>query len=440
MGTLTSHYSWDAFNNIEDYAISPPDSQSLVQPSSSSFPSMQSPDQKYVVYPPTSNSRLSANPGPPLFLAPPRNAQLSRILPLPAGLELSENVYVMPESNLGLEEESDDGGLSNGDLGENISSSDGMSDNGMSYGGTSQGGTRDGESGNSRKEGRKVLLPFSETRTWKKMFDNEGLHVPAQISGRFREKYLRNEDYWIFYRRNYFAVACSYILQPPAQTSTKGKLWLKFPDGGGKVPVLALAMRLRAILNDDDKADVEITMFTKKRTKDGERTTLQPMMPNMPGFTCVYTDSTGDYGSLRTDVPTNFTFSRNQFRSATLNNGSRRKPQDYYRVVLELLAKITHRDREHGEPQWTRVASIASGRILTRGRPPNSFEKYDPNNPDHKRRKPRKSNGDGGASNQTCPRAKSTGTKGKAKGSSSRKVENGNPNKTGGDQQNRGNR
>ena len=238
----------------------------------------------------------------------------------------------------------------------------------------------------------KTDLPFDDTKMKCPVYDREGLNVPVEISCRFMKQYNEDKDCWIFYRRNYFAVTCSYSFKPPGPI-TGGRIYLSRPSDPCGQPILAFAMRIRGVINAENGKEMEIVVFNTKRRSIG-KPEMRKMKPNMPGYSRVYAKSTGDClnnshaQNSYTPPPNNFTFLRNQFRLATQNNGRRRKEQDYYHIIVELMAEVEVAGTLSRD--WVKIASRISGPILTRGRCPQSFESFDPSNPDHGRRKPRR--------------------------------------------------
>lgn len=64
------------------------------------------------------------------------------------------------------------------------------------------------------------------------------------------------------------------------------------------------------------------------------------------------------------------TFERIQFKTATANNGKRRAAQQYYFLLVELLADVgsQHPDR------WIKVAFRMSAPLVVRGRSPSHYQ------------------------------------------------------------------
>ena len=227
---------------------------------------------------------------------------------------------------------------------------------------------------------------FGRTISWETLYDSHGQAVPAAIYARFSKKYLkddtRSQPCHIIYRRNYFAITMSYTLITPTGYKD-GNLYVH--EQNVRYSVKALGLRLRAVKNHEHGEDVPISVFTAKRGPPihPPPSLEQKMQPDIPGLSNVYSESTG-HGSSTQHCPIYHTFPRLQFRKATENNGVRRKGQSFFRVVIDLRASIVG---QSGEREWVKIASTMSGPLLVRGRCPNSFEPYDPNN---KKRKPPK--------------------------------------------------
>jgi len=232
---------------------------------------------------------------------------------------------------------------------------------------------------------RECYCPFGKTTTWDRLYNSDGVAVPAKVFARFRSKSLdklsANEPHYITYRRNYFSNEMWYELEPPTE-SADGKLYVDYEDA--RYPIQSFGVRMRAVNNDEQGEDVEISVFTPKRDRPISPTPAleQKMQPNMPKHSHVYDESTG-FGGYKLSLPTIHSCVHNQFRQATKNNGSRRKKQSYYRIVVELRAFILG---SSGDEVWIKIASTISGLLVVRGRCPGSFA----DDPNHQRIKPRK--------------------------------------------------
>lgn len=70
--------------------------------------------------------------------------------------------------------------------------------------------------------------------------------------------------------------------------------------------------------------------------------------------------------------PTSQTFERLQFKQATANNGKRRASQQFFHLTVELYADI--RKNPSDTPQWMKVATRQSEKIVVRGRSPSHYQ------------------------------------------------------------------
>lgn len=216
---------------------------------------------------------------------------------------------------------------------------------------------------------------FSPTKTFENVRDAAGAHVLPKIHGRFvlKRKTPRQQKYWILYRRNYFGIQASYSLDSPLNPSPDERLYLH-RDNLKPEPIKALFMCMRGVVETEHGPEISIVVFDAKRKPQHEGDEPPPiepqrMKPSKERATKFYAKSTGD----RLDnikAPMNHTFPRNQFKSATQNNGARRSEQQTYHILLELKAEIV----VNGLPQLVTVASQMSDPLVVRGRCPLSFK------------------------------------------------------------------
>lgn len=216
---------------------------------------------------------------------------------------------------------------------------------------------------------------FDRTKTFGNVRDFSGAQVVPKIHGRFvlKRKTPRHRAYWILYRRNYFGIQASYSLDSPLNPSPDERLYLH-RDNHKPEPIKALFMCMRGVVETEDGPEISIVVFDAKRKpqhEGDEPPSIEPqrMKPSKERATKLYAKSTGD----RLDnikAPMNHTFPRNQFKSATQNNGARRSDQQTYHILLELKAEIV----VNGLPQLITVASQMSDPLVVRGRCPLSFK------------------------------------------------------------------
>ncbi|KAJ2744270.1 hypothetical protein GGI20_003101 [Coemansia sp. BCRC 34301] len=159
---------------------------------------------------------------------------------------------------------------------------------------------------------------------------------------------------WTCYRRNYFQVSCTLGLvgeRGPA-TDSECPCVVVDADGTARTAIRFLVAISAQVASTHDK-DVELVQHTPKRDK-GPQTTPQPQP-----IRCSSSSSSAISSST-------VCFERLQFKTATANNGKRRAAQQYYMLVVDLLA-----DCDDGERCL--VASTASSPIVVRGRSPGHY-------------------------------------------------------------------
>ncbi|KAI9244655.1 hypothetical protein BY458DRAFT_485359 [Sporodiniella umbellata] len=163
--------------------------------------------------------------------------------------------------------------------------------------------------------------------------------------------FYTSECHWTCYRRNYFQVTASFSLPGLVH---QDRLILQAPNEA--VRVKALYLRLRACTLDSPIKPVALTQMTPKRDKGPQRE--PPMVPVQPENNAV-------------------TFERLQFKMATANNGKKRATQQYFRLVLELVAQT--------ENALYTVSECYSQPLIVRGRSPGHYN-ADPLEPRRKRK------------------------------------------------------
>ncbi|KAJ5599562.1 p53-like transcription factor DNA-binding [Penicillium hetheringtonii] len=209
--------------------------------------------------------------------------------------------------------------------------------------------------------------------------------IKPEVQAKIGRGFFASDGKWTCYRRNYFAVNCSFSLHPWPSTVP---LFIRHPDQTLE-PIRGFRMCISAIVNGSYNETRPLVQHTPKRDKQSERTPgpviLQPTPP--PSLT---TGSTGvgghgsfplssqslDYNSAFTGAPqscqppTSHLFERIQFQKATANNGKRRAQQQYYNLVVELYAEVPR-----GEiSDWVQVARRHSHPMVVRGRSPGHYK------------------------------------------------------------------
>lgn len=235
-------------------------------------------------------------------------------------------------------------------------------------------------------------------------------NVDAKIEKGF---FVSSDSCWTCYRRNYFAVQCSYQLTPHLQNEPHYLV-----KDGKQHQIQAMAMSLSARVDGTGGKSIELVQHTPKRDKGPQsQITITRLCPTPPGGklghlphaeTHGYSmmgyggainghisppyfplqsipdpnaqqhDPSNPHGSaVTTPTAHQHTFERIQFKSATANNGKRRAQQQYYHLVVELHADI--RDANSGVPKWVKVAERVSSQVVVRGRSPSHYSNEGPN-------------------------------------------------------------
>ena len=255
----------------------------------------------------------------------------------------------------------------------------------------------DFEDGNNVGTGRlqtlqKSWIPWDPYIELIQLFNEDGNRVEvvgrATTTKQYGEETVNGHRHHVMYRRNYFKVEGQYCLTTTGKTT--GRLYVNLD--GDIVPVEAVCATVRGAIDGNLAREMEISTFTTRRKKLDEGPLTLPLTPS--NAEPVFEESTAGNGSNELG-----TWLRMQWRRATENNGARRaKNSSNYHIVMRLMVQVrARRSRpqrgEAGSSPGTELVNIGycmSGPIQARGRCPKTFEKYDPTNVDHKRRRPNK--------------------------------------------------
>lgn len=230
--------------------------------------------------------------------------------------------------------------------------------------------------------------PFEETNVLMSIVVDYGTTqqtVKPEVHAKIVKGFFSSDGKWTCYRRNYFAVACSFSLLPWPSTA---QLYIRHSDGTLE-PIRGFAMAISAIVNGQYGETRELVQHTPKRDKQSERKPskkiLQPSPPSsLAAGSTVPAGRTGyalgsqslDYmaGATQSSLqpPTSHTFERIQFQRATANNGKRRAQQQFYNLVVELHAEVVN--PANGESQWIQIARRHSHQMVVRGRSPGHYK------------------------------------------------------------------
>ncbi|KAJ5324703.1 p53-like transcription factor DNA-binding [Penicillium atrosanguineum] len=211
--------------------------------------------------------------------------------------------------------------------------------------------------------------------------------VKPDVQAKIGRGFFSSDGKWTCYRRNYFAVTCSFSLHPWPSTVP---LYIRHPDQTLE-PIRGFAMSISAIVNGQYGDTRELVQHTPKRDKLSERKPCRiPLQPSPPPSFGVSTGNHGHVGfplgSQSTDYNTSFTgtpqpcaqpatshmFERIQFQKATANNGKRRAQQQFYNLVVELHAEVS--GPVGNDPQWVLIARKHSHQMVVRGRSPGHYK------------------------------------------------------------------
>lgn len=239
---------------------------------------------------------------------------------------------------------------------------------------------------------QKSWIPWEPYTQLTQLFNEDGHRVEvvgkATTTKQFGEETVNGHRHHVMYRRNYFRVEGQYCLTTTGKKT--GRLYVNLD--GDMVPVEAVCATVRGAIDGNLAREMEISTFNTRRKRLDEGPLTLPLTPS--NAEPVFQESTAGNGPNELG-----TWLRMQWRRATENNGARRaKNSSNYHIVMRLMVQVrarhSRRQRlEAGSSPGTELVNIGycmSGPIQARGRCPKTFEKYDPTNVDHKRRRPNK--------------------------------------------------
>ncbi|KAJ5804974.1 p53-like transcription factor DNA-binding, partial [Penicillium riverlandense] len=229
--------------------------------------------------------------------------------------------------------------------------------------------------------------PFEETCVLESIVaDMAGTQhtITPEVHAKMGRGFFPSEGKWTCYRRNYFAVTCSFTLQPWLSSIP---LYLRKPDQTLE-PIRGFAMSISAIVNGQYGETRDLVQHTPKRDKQSEtrpgRVILQPAPPISlsagtlaNGSNSAFSQSMDCNSSFTNTAqpcqpPTQHIFQRIQFQKATANNGKRRAQQQTYNLIVELQAEVYN--PIDGKARWVQVARRQSHAMVVRGRSPGHYK------------------------------------------------------------------
>ncbi|ETN47104.1 uncharacterized protein HMPREF1541_01294 [Cyphellophora europaea CBS 101466] len=249
---------------------------------------------------------------------------------------------------------------------------------------------------------------FAKTINHQKILNRQGHQVKAEIGANIQKGFFQVDNKWTCYRRNYFAVSCSFQLNP-----FQDETFYILQDNQHK-QVYSWALSISAKTGPANNQDSEprgLVQHTPKRDKHGEsvpgKHIVAPQNPHhlyphhhlhhnhhhphpqshhhsgLAMHNPFYASAGSGLPALARGhnwdstvngeqaPPNSYTFERIQFQKATANNGKRRAQQQFFHVVVELSVNISP-SRSH--PEWVLVADKVSDAMVVRGRSPGHYK------------------------------------------------------------------
>jgi meiosis-specific transcription factor NDT80 len=254
--------------------------------------------------------------------------------------------------------------------------------------------------------------PFHDTKVQHSILTSRGQRLTPELVASIQKGFFQVDRKWTCYRRNYFAVQCSFNFR---QAVVENQFFLH-RNGGSEELIHSFAVSISAktaLTNNGESETRGLVQHTPKRDKATEsipgRHQIQPafnhgmagsggfapgaqMFPGAPHPHHLHAAMLGNFGTYDGPgpgaIPSSHTFERIQFQKATANNGKRRAQQQYFQVVVELSANVG-RD---GNDNWILIATKESDPMVVRGRSPGHYK-------DGARRDSQASDGDYGSGN-----------------------------------------
>ncbi|KEF59828.1 uncharacterized protein A1O9_04676 [Exophiala aquamarina CBS 119918] len=232
---------------------------------------------------------------------------------------------------------------------------------------------------------------FGDTHVIYPVMNAHNQQLMPEISATIQKGFFQVEHKWTCYRRNYFAVACSFSFKSPL---AEGPYYLNRNGQREMIHQFAVSISAKTASASNGESETRgLVQHTPKRDKATEsvpgRHQISPMPHSNAGSNGVYHGSSSLYqggqhipsaimsayigydNGAANSVPTNHTFERIQFQKATANNGKRRAQQQYFLVVVELSASVA---RARGDESWVVIATKESDPMVVRGRSPGHYK------------------------------------------------------------------
>jgi meiosis-specific transcription factor NDT80 len=210
----------------------------------------------------------------------------------------------------------------------------------------------------------------------------DGTPIKFEINGSIDKGFFLADNEWTCYRRNYFSCICSFSLTPDYHGQP-----MQFTAGNQTFPVHGFSMCISAMVADSDTHQIDLVQHTPKRDKGPiakpEKVRLSPKPAQAQGYTQMNLYGQPDtglpssrsydqgFGQGQSQLPTEHTFERIQFKQATANNGKRRAAQQYYHLIIELYTDVSEVGQQ---PHWVKMGHRKSAKMIVRGRSPGHYQ------------------------------------------------------------------
>ena len=210
--------------------------------------------------------------------------------------------------------------------------------------------------------------PFEITEITHHVINSQGHQLIPELEASIQKGFFQVDRKWITYRRNYFAVSCSFNF---GNLSSDGQLYLTYQHHMEAINQFAVSITaVSAVNNNNHKSKTSVLVqHSSKRNRATQsspgRVTVQALQLRTPS-------AVGNSPANRRhqSPPTSHTFERIQFKKSTTNEGKRRVQQQYFHIVVELSVEIKPSDQSS---HWTTIATRGSQPVVVRGRAPRYY-------------------------------------------------------------------
>ncbi|KAI8073427.1 uncharacterized protein B0P05DRAFT_473597 [Gilbertella persicaria] len=197
---------------------------------------------------------------------------------------------------------------------------------------------------------------FTDTKQFYELCSmDQSNNYQVNLYAKMDRGFFRADQDWTCYRRNYFQISSVFQIQSMNYELRGPEVpcLLRKPQELLQVDYFSIGISAR-VTNNDKKID--LVQHTPKRDK-GPQMVPEPRPVRAGGN--LHLASVGSNHNIAT-------FERLQFKTATANNGKRRAAQQYYEIVVDLIAHMAH------HPPLC-VASCVSEPLVVRGRSPGHY-------------------------------------------------------------------